>query len=243
MSPAVWRKWHRWVGFPAALFLLYASVTGLLLAGREFFSEEEELREKTRALVSPATLPVPPALWSEPLARAFAAAADQAGGAPVDRVTLEFKGDPPTITVYTGRPDGGEDRKFVCDAGTGAVLRVESYTDKPFLLRLHSGEAWGDGGLVVAMFWGAALTLLTVTGVVIYLRMWRPGLTGLRRVFWLVLACTLAAPPAHAGTPGSAGPAYGFGLSPLPAGAGAAPSARIMITVTTGLSLGLALPR
>jgi uncharacterized iron-regulated membrane protein len=31
-TPAFWRKWHRWIGFPAALFLLFASVTGVLVA-------------------------------------------------------------------------------------------------------------------------------------------------------------------------------------------------------------------
>ena len=32
-------------------------------------------------------------------------------------------------------------------------VRTDAYADKPFLNRLHSGEAFGDGGLVVAMFW------------------------------------------------------------------------------------------
>jgi hypothetical protein len=42
----------------------------------------------------------------------------------------------------------------VLDARTGALLSNEAYADKPLLYRLHSGEAFGDGGLVVAMFWG-----------------------------------------------------------------------------------------
>ena len=50
--------------------------------------------------------------------------------------------------------------------------------------RLHSGEAFGDGGLVVAMFWGLALLVINVTGLIIYLMMRRPNATGLRRVFW-----------------------------------------------------------
>lgn len=52
------------------------------------------------------------------------------------------------------------------------------------LHRLHSGEAFGEGGLVFAMLWGLALVLLTLSGVVIYLQMRRPGATGLRRIFW-----------------------------------------------------------
>ena len=46
-----WRKWHRWIGFPAALFLLFAATTGVLVAFTEFFGEEEALREATRDLV------------------------------------------------------------------------------------------------------------------------------------------------------------------------------------------------
>ena len=203
MNQTFWRKWHRWIGFPAALFLLFAAVTGILLACTEFFGEDEALREKTRALVSPVTLQSPAAQWSEPLAKAFATAAAQAGGSPVDSVTIAFKGSQPTVTLYTGKPSGGEDRKFVFDAKTGKLLRVEAYTDKPFLLRLHSGEAFGDGGLVLAMSWGLALVLLTVSGTVIYFKMRRPNATGIKRVFWLVPFCCVfgAAQAAKADSP------------------------------------------
>ena len=83
-----------------------------------------------------------------------------------------------------GKPTGGEDRKLVVDAKTGSLVADETYADKPFLYRLHSGEAFGDGGLVVAMFWGLTLVILTITGLIIYLKMRRPGLVGIRKVFW-----------------------------------------------------------
>jgi uncharacterized iron-regulated membrane protein len=104
--------------------------------------------------------------------------------APVDKIETQFKGDSPTITLFTGKPTGGEDRKLVFDARTGTLLKNEIYADKPFLNRLHSGEDFGDGGLVVAMFWGLSLIVLTVTGLIIYWRLRRPGRTGLGRVFW-----------------------------------------------------------
>ena len=184
MNAAFWRKWHRWIGFPAALFLLFAATTGILVAGTEFFGEEEALREATRDLVSPVTLESPATAWSDPVARALAAAASRVGNAPVDKITLELKGDRPRVTIFTGKPPGGEDRKLVLDARSGALLSVEAYADKPFLYRLHSGEAFGDGGLVVAMFWGLALILLTISGLIIYFQMRRRGLTGIRRAFW-----------------------------------------------------------
>jgi uncharacterized iron-regulated membrane protein len=183
-SLAFWRKWHRWIGFPAAIFLIYAAFTGLALAFTEFFGEEEALREATRNVVSPVTLASASRDVTEPIARALAAVAAAAGAAPIDKLTIRFKGPTPIVTVFTGKPTGGEDRQFVVDARTGALLRTEAYVDKPFLNRLHSGEAFGDGGLVVSMFWGVSLAALTITGLIIYVKM-RPRKTaGIQKVFW-----------------------------------------------------------
>src|SRR5215210_4069268 len=136
MDVAFWRKWHRWIGFPAALFLLFASITGLLVAGTEFFGEEEALREATRDLVSPMVTGAPADQWSPVIAKALAAVTAQAGPLPVDKIEYQLKGDHPTVTVFTGKPTGGEDRKFVVDATTGTIAKVETYADKPFLTRL-----------------------------------------------------------------------------------------------------------
>jgi len=184
LTIAFWRKWHRWIGFPAFLFLLWAASTGFLVAFTEFFGEEEALREATRDQVSPVNVASPASAWSDPIARALATANTRSSGAPIDKIEVQFKGPRPTVTVFTGKPAGGEDRKLVFDAKTGLMLSDETYADKPFLYRLHSGEAFGDGGLVVAMFWGLSLVLLTITGIIIYIKLWRPGQKGLRRAFW-----------------------------------------------------------
>ena len=185
MNPRSWRQWHRWIGFPAAIFLVFAAVTGVLVAITEFFGEEERLREATRELVSPVTVASAPDAWSGPIARAMAGAARVSPNAPVDRITMQFKGPAPTVTVFTGRPGGGEDRKLVFSATSGELVSDEAYADKPFLYRLHSGEAFGDGGLVFAMFWGAALAVLGVTGLTIYWSMrGKRERTGISRVFW-----------------------------------------------------------
>ena len=180
-----WRQWHRWIGFPAALFLLFAAVTGFLVAFTEFFGEEESIREATRALISPVTVSSPATSWSDPIAKALAAANQMTPNAPVDKIETQFKGEHATITVYTGKPTGGEDRKLTFDAKTGALVKNEVYADKPFLYRLHSGEAFGDGGLVVSMFWGLALAILSLTGFLIYFTMrGKRERTGLKKVFW-----------------------------------------------------------
>ncbi|MBC7843074.1 MAG: hypothetical protein H7099_12210 [Gemmatimonadaceae bacterium] len=108
----------------------------------------------------------------------------QAAGAPIDKIEVQLKGAEPTVSVLTGRATGGEDRKFVVNAATGALIRVEGYADKPFLNRLHSGEALGDGGLVGAMFWAIALFGLTISGLAIMWRMRRKDVTGWRQYFF-----------------------------------------------------------
>jgi len=184
MNPTFWRRWHRWIAFPATLFLTFASITGVILAVTEFFGPAEAEREATRKLVSPVTLAAATDTIDRKLAEAFATAAAKVGNAPVDKVTLQFKGTKPNVSIYTGKPEGGEDKTVVVDLKTGALVGVTSYEDKPFLNRLHSGEAFGDGGLVFAMFWGAALAFLTLTGILIYFLMWRPNQRGIKRIFW-----------------------------------------------------------
>ena len=184
MNTAFWRRWHRWIGFPAALFLLFAAVTGFIVASTEFFGEAEALREATRDLTSPVRADSPATAWSEPIGKAMAAAQQRAPGAPVDKITAQFKGDQPTVTVFLGRPGGGEDRLFIFDARTGALIREDAYADKPLINRIHSGEWFGDGGLVFAMFWATALAILTVSGLIIYWSMRRKNPVGLQNVFW-----------------------------------------------------------
>jgi len=64
-----WSRWHRYIAVLAALFLLFASTTGGLVAFTEFFGEEEALREATRDRVSSVTLGSPASEWMDPPAR------------------------------------------------------------------------------------------------------------------------------------------------------------------------------
>lgn len=186
MASSFLRKWHRWIGFPAGIFLILVSITGVMLAFNEFFGEAEAQREATRDLVSSVTTTTADSELLATLIKARAAVAAQAPGAPVDKIEWQFKGDAPSIAIFTGKPNGGEDRKFVFNTKTGVIDKVEAYADKTFLLRLHSGEAFGDGGLVMAMFWGLALMLLSASGLWIYWQMRRRNAIGLKKIFWLI---------------------------------------------------------
>jgi len=127
----------------------------------------------------------PAADWQGPMQRALDTAASTAPGAPIDRIVLQFKGHEPTVDVFLGKPGGGEDRRLVMASATGELLKTEAYADKPLINRIHSGEFFGDGGLVVAMFWGAALGWLGISGLTIYFTM-RPRTAAKRKntIFW-----------------------------------------------------------
>ena len=149
MSARSWRLFHRWLGAIAALFLCFAGLTGAVLAATEFFGEAEAERERLRDVVSGVTTDAPETAFTEPLLRAVRTAAAQQKGAPIDSIELKLKGDRPIVAICTCKPAGGEDKRHVVDARTGALIATTDYSDKSFLHRLHSGEAFGDGGLVM----------------------------------------------------------------------------------------------
>ena len=84
------RKWHRWIGLVASVFLIVTAFTGIWLECERFFGEEEALREKLRDM--PATTKANDDLGTK-LAKAQATIAAKAGEQPLDRVVLQLKGD------------------------------------------------------------------------------------------------------------------------------------------------------
>jgi hypothetical protein len=187
-----WRKWHRWIGAVAAIFFMSTGVTGIWLECVRFFGEEEQLRETLREKVSRVSTQTPSAEFAASLSSALQSAAVRAGAQPLDKIVWQMKGDSPTISFYFGKTDTLRPRRLDVDANTGAVQKEADYEDDSLILRLHSGEAFGDGGMLVGIAWGLALIVMTLTGLVIYWRMRKPGATGLRRVFFtLALACLL----------------------------------------------------
>ena len=188
------RKIHRWLGVPAAIFLLLASFTGVWLECVHFFGAEEAERERIRDLTSGVTAQSVGAEFGASFDKARAAAAARAGAQPLDKMVWQLKGDAPTITFFFGPQGQQAGRRIAVHARTGEVLGVEDYAEDSFILRLHSGEVFGDGGMVLGMFWGLSLFVLTITGTIIYIRMKpRTPRTGLRKVFWAFAGAFLLA--------------------------------------------------
>ena len=198
------RKIHRWLGLPAAIFLILTSITGVWLEGVKFFGAEETERERIRDMVSPVTVQTVGGEFGVGFEKARVAAAARAGGQPLDKMVWQLKGDAPAITFFFGAYAQQTGRRIAVNARTGEVLSEESYDEDSFILKLHSGEALGDGGMVLGMFWGLALLVLTVSGMIIYFKMKpRKPQIGLRKLFWVLVGIlTLAShDPAQADSP------------------------------------------
>lgn len=188
------RKWHRWIGWTAALFLLLVSTTGIILQGQRLFGAEETERERLQDLTSIYTLGKPLADLSISISRAQQSVLAVVGDAPLDRVVVSLKGDRPTITLFTGGPGA---QMFVVGALDGAVVRRDSAEKESFLLRLHTGEVFGDSGILLGLLWGTAMLVMTLTGVYLYLKMRRPNRLGLKRIFWALALVALSGSPAR----------------------------------------------
>lgn len=188
------RKIHRWVSLPASLFLLVVATTGVLLQGTQLFGGDEAEREKQAAAVSSQTLARTPADVAATIDRALAAVVAATGKNAADvrlnGVDLQFRAVPPRVVVHAAT-GGSEGERFTVDASSGAILAREA-DGESLLLRIHTGEIFGDAGVFMGLLWGTAMVVLTVTGVWLYWKMYRAraSVKGWRRIFWMLLFMT-----------------------------------------------------
>lgn len=176
------RKWHRWLGWGAAVFFLLVSVTGVLLQAEHIFGEEEAHKEAVRELTSSYPLDTVGLRVLPGIAAASEAVRRSTGDVPLDRVVVDLKDPHPTVTLDVG---GAAPQRYTVSLGSSAILRREPAEDESWLVQLHTGEIVGDAGVVLGLLWGTALVVMTVTGVWIYVRMRRQGGVGIKRVFWV----------------------------------------------------------
>ncbi len=181
------RTIHRWLGIGAAILFLLVSVSGVALQYEQIFGSEEAAKEAAASIVSPLSLAKPPGLDPAALDRARAALLARYGDRPVAGVDWRIKAPTPAFVFHL---DGTDPRKVAVDVATAAILSDEP-DGEDWLIRLHSGEIIGDGGKFLGLLWGLGLVAMTLTGVWLYIKMFRARqkgsasrLTGWRRYFW-----------------------------------------------------------
>jgi uncharacterized iron-regulated membrane protein len=109
------------------------------------------------------------------------------GNRPVASVDWVIKA---TVPAYVFHLDGAEPVKVTVNAATAAIISSEP-DGEDWVMRLHTGELLGDGGKFLGLALGLALVAMSITGIILYIKMLqarRTGsagkVTGWRRYFW-----------------------------------------------------------
>lgn len=176
------RKIHRWLSLIACLFLLVVGVTGVILQVQSLTSDDEAERESLAEKASAFAVGGPGAGAALDKARAaadglVAHAANQLGEtAGIDWIEYRLRAVPPRVVLHAIKTDGSLVR-FTAKVEDGSIIGPdwasgEADPRESFILRLHTGEVLGDGGVVGGVLWGTALVVLTISGMWMYYRMW-----------------------------------------------------------------------
>ncbi|ODU19547.1 MAG: hypothetical protein ABS87_13840 [Sphingomonas sp. SCN 67-18] len=176
------RKYHRWVSAVAAIFLLFVSVTGVILQVQRLTGEDGDADAGERA-PSALTTAMPTPVYAALVSRTLDAARQRAPNAPIASVVLRGEGS--AIQGVVQLP-GDPLREIVVDARSGRIMSDERREAESIIRRIHSGEVLGEPGVVLGILWGLALVVLLVTGAWVYLDMYRRRLTASdkRGLFW-----------------------------------------------------------
>jgi hypothetical protein len=181
------RKIHRWLSVIGIVFFLSVAATGIWLQIEAIFGEDEAAREAMAEIVSPASLSAPLSLNPSSLDKARDVVLARFGNRPVASVDWVIKAPVP---AYVFHLDGAEPVKVTVNAATAAIIASEP-DGEDWVMRLHTGELLGDGGKFLGLAWGLALVAMSITGIILYIKMLqarRTGsagkVTGWRRYFW-----------------------------------------------------------
>ena len=181
------RKIHRWLSVIGIVFFLSVAATGIWLQIEGIFGEDEAAREAMAEITSPASLAVPLPANAVAMDKARAIVLARYGNRPVASIDWVIKAPVPTYVFHL---DGTKSVKVSVDAATAAIIKSEP-DGEDWVVRLHTGEILGDGGKFLGLAWGLALIAMSITGIILYLKMLRARRTGAagkvrgwRRYFW-----------------------------------------------------------
>jgi uncharacterized iron-regulated membrane protein len=173
-----YRNLHRWVSLPVVLFMMFITVTGVVLSVQEM--QGEGARNEARpALPRPA---------NEALLVAATAAlpAVQAADPDLKLQRIEF-GVSSAGTTAKFFPTNRRAPGVEVELASGAIKKLPppGQSLHGLFVTLHSGKWFGIGGLVVVLICGLALAVLSVTGLLVYIDMWRRRRgAGKHELFW-----------------------------------------------------------
>jgi uncharacterized iron-regulated membrane protein len=197
-----WRSLHRSIAVIAAVFLLVVSVTGTLLSIDSFAlgiyidmhqSPGKHAREFPAGMTADYSSPLQEAEIPGMAQTTLAAYRAIRGSIPIKVIRLRYFSGMPQGVIVTG---GEDTAQLVFNAASGRRVSMTEpnypYTGFPFgweehelVKRIHRGDVFGVPGRLMNVFAGCSLVFLSISGLSMYLDLWRRrkrmGRTGL---FW-----------------------------------------------------------
>ena len=181
------RKIHRWLSVVGIVFFLSVSLTGIWMQGEAIFGEDEAAREAMAEITSPASLAAPLPVNAVTMDKARAIILARYGNRPVASVDWVIKAPVP---AYVFHLEGADPIKVTVNAAIAAIIKSEP-DGEDWVVQLHTGEIFGDGGKFLGLAWGLALIAMSISGIILYLKMLQARRTGTagkvrgwRRYFW-----------------------------------------------------------
>ena len=148
---------HLWLGVAATAILLVIAITGILLNHKRELGLMPDVPNEASAPFSDA---LPLAALAEAATRAVPPEVAARG---VDRMDVR-----PGDGLIKVRFDDDVVTEVTLDINSGAVLHIGERNDV-FLEKLHSGEIFGDGWVLLSDFAAVGLIILIVTGYWLWL--------------------------------------------------------------------------
>jgi uncharacterized iron-regulated membrane protein len=173
------RKIHRWVSFPLILFLFIVTTTGLILQSQEL----GELGEGEHAPPTASAIPADAELIAL-VQKAATAARTAKADFPAQMLLLDFsRGE--QKARFGVSPRGGPSVEVDLKSGETKVQEIPQPNLHVTMIQLHTGKYFGPAGLIIMGFVSLIFLVLTITGFIVYLNMWkRRKASGKRGLFW-----------------------------------------------------------
>jgi hypothetical protein len=179
LNLAFWRKWHRWIAWPATIFLLWACGHGVLVAFTEFFGQTKRCVSDARHDQSRHGVGIKRCGRANCPRVCHGAA--RSNGAARDKLEVQFKGTAADVTLFTANPPVARTASCVSTRERPALVRGDPTPTSRCSIGSTAAKRSATEDWWSRMFWGLALLVLSITGLIIYIKLWRPGQTGMRR--------------------------------------------------------------
>lgn len=197
-----WRSLHRGVSVVAAIFLFVVSVTGTLLALDAFGLGLYQITHKNAGkyarfppgAVDDFSSPLSDAELPAMLQTTLSAGKQTSGASPIKTVRLRYFNGIPQGILIAG--DGDNTSQLVYNAQTGKPMSMTEpgypkthyhlgWKEHEIVKEIHRGDFFGLPGRLMDLLAGLSLIFLCVSGVLMYLDLWRRRRRGGRTaLFW-----------------------------------------------------------